>query len=515
LFASGDSGSPPQTKLPETVQAVVETRIASLESGLRPLLYAAAILGPPAPGFWIANLLETTSEALEPGLSRLVRKGFLTDDDDGFSFRHMLLHDTAYAMIAEQDRTRLHADAAMFLEALDEPVRPEILAMHFQEAGNAERAIHYWVKASNEALSRSSGQAAITFARKGLALIEHASDKKTSHETNLQLSLATGLMTQRGYGAEGVGQAYSRAYELSLELGAPKARTRALLGLWVHNWVAGSLDDSIAQGKELLELANQAGDPGLRLQGHGGLGSVLMHKGQHKAALEQLLAGVECMPPGKPDKITTQNAAVTCISYAAWVHALQGKTIELHRFAEQSEKISRDIENPFARAIHASLCADAFMCAGEIALCQELADTAVQVSRSNGYPFWLGSGLVLKGWALGQLGQVEQGLSAIEEGIAIFNATQARIQLPNWFGLQAETLLVAGKLEESLAAVDAAFQCAGRTGDVWFLPRVHLIAAHVHQRLGNADDFSRHNNELKIHVKRQELAPSFATLSAL
>jgi predicted ATPase len=155
------------------------------------------------------------------------------------------------------------------------------------------------------------------------------------------------------------------------------------------------------------------------------------------------------------------------------------------------------------------------MCAGEIALCQELADTAVQVSRSNGYPFWLGSGLVLKGWALGQLGQVEQGLSAIEEGIAIFNATQARIQLPNWFGLQAETLLVAGKLEESLAAVDAAFQCAGRTGDVWFLPRVHLIAAHVHQRLGNADDFSRHNNELKIHVKRQELAPSFATLSAL
>jgi predicted ATPase len=179
----------------------------------------------------------------------------------------------------------------------------------------------------------------------------------------------------------------------------------------------------------------------------------------------------------------------------------------------RSEALSQAIENPFALAIHASLCAGAFMGAGDRATCKVLADMAVEISREHGYPFWLGTGLVLRGWALGQEGAADAGLASIDEGIATFEATNARVQLANWYGIKAETLAAAGRPEDGLAAVRHALDVAEVTGDVWFVPRIHAVAARLQRRIGNREATAHHECEVASLVESNGLAPAFVTVA--
>lgn len=506
------SGRDAATDLPGSVQAVIETRIAGLTPELRTLLYAIAIIGPPAPVRLVSALLGLDTCTVERSLNQLTTTGFLTVEDDGAAFRHMLLHDTAYAMIAPDDRARLHGEVARLLEAGTTPPLPETLAWHWQEAGETDRAIGYWTKASNAALYRAAGRAAVVFANKGLDLIQPSRSNSARQEQGLQLSLATALMTRLGYGAKEVGQAYYRAYELSDETGSMKARLRALLGLWVHTWVAGRLSESLSHGKALLALAERIDDPALRLQGHGGIGSVLFHRGDLDAARPHLEAGVALVAEAPPDTITVQNSAVTCVAYCAWVAALQGRVDAMQEHVAHCAALSERIANPFSVAIYQSLCSDVLMCAGDVDGCAGLAEKAIVVSKTHRYPFWLGTGLVLHGWALAQKGETARAMALVEEGMSVFASTGARVQRANWYGVKAEVLLFAGHLNDSAQAVAQAIECAQSTGDSWYLPRVHAVASRLQTRLGDVRAAEFHKTELRRMAKTRRLAASFLEL---
>jgi hypothetical protein len=135
LALANRSGEDPAQNLPETVQAVMEARVARLEPRLRELLYAIAIIGPRTPVDLVARLLSADPQAVAADSEHLINSGFLTEGEDGLAFRHMLLHDTAYAMISPRDRAGLHGKLAHLLETEGESTLPETLALHWQEAG--------------------------------------------------------------------------------------------------------------------------------------------------------------------------------------------------------------------------------------------------------------------------------------------------------------------------------------------------------------------------------------------
>lgn len=512
LALASRSGADPAQDLPETVQAVMESRVAGQEPSCRGLLYAIAIIGPPAATDLIVRLLGKDRGAVRSDIDYLVRSGFLIEGDAGVMFRHMLLHDTAYAMISQQDKAHLHAEVARLFEAAPEATLPETLAWHWQEAGETDRAIGYWTKASNGALHRFSGQAAITFARHGLALVDPNCPESAQQEMRLQLSLATALMAQSGYSATEVGRAYHRAHELSTQTNSVKARLRALLGLWVHTWVAGRLHESLSHARALLELAEHADDAVARLQGHGSIGAVLMHTGDLNGARAYLEAGMDLIGEAAPDTITVQNAVVNCAAYAAWVAALQGSEQAMRSHMARCEAAAQAIDNPFSQAIHLSLCAAVFMSIGEVEACQDLAERAVTLSRAQRYPFWLGTSLVLRGWALGRRGDPEGGLDAIEEGISVFDTTAAGVQRANWFGIKAEILLAADRPTAGLEAVSVALTSARTTGDNWFVPRIHAVAAELHKRCGDSAAAAENAVKAVGLVETNGMIPAFLNI---
>ena len=111
------------------------------------------------------SLLEQADIIYRVGISPFVR----------FAFKHVLLRDAIYDFLLRSKRQQIHADIAAILEH-DFPElaenQPEVLAYHYQEAGNHQLAIRCWFESGQRALAHSANVEAIANFRKALRASE-------------------------------------------------------------------------------------------------------------------------------------------------------------------------------------------------------------------------------------------------------------------------------------------------------------------------------------------------------
>ncbi len=116
LLAAGDDAL---TELCELFRASLK----NLPDGPRDVLHAAAVIGRQVgPGLLAAATGKRETE-LENPIHLLVERGLLITTDAGYSFRHHLIYEAAYADIPAEERVLLHANCAKALTS-----RPSLLA---------------------------------------------------------------------------------------------------------------------------------------------------------------------------------------------------------------------------------------------------------------------------------------------------------------------------------------------------------------------------------------------------
>ncbi|MEX1254397.1 MAG: tetratricopeptide repeat protein [Dehalococcoidia bacterium] len=150
--------TPEELDVPDTLRAVILARLDQLDDGLRRLARQASVLGRAFPAAVLQGLAGTPDRIDEP-LGRLVSAGVLQPSEssaDGrvFAFRHALIREVAYDTLLQRERTALHLQAAQTLERLY-PNRldrfAEVLAYHYEQAGDQPRAAQYYLRASERA----------------------------------------------------------------------------------------------------------------------------------------------------------------------------------------------------------------------------------------------------------------------------------------------------------------------------------------------------------------------------
>jgi predicted ATPase len=96
---------------------------------------------------------------------------------------------------------------------------------------------------------------------------------------------------------------------------------------------------------------------------------------------------------------------------------------------------------------------------------REQAELAAALSSKQGFAqFWAGA-LILRGWALADQGQIEEGLVDIHQGLAGWRGTGAELVQPYWLGLLAEAYRKGGQPTEGLTALAEALALAEKTAE--------------------------------------------------
>ena len=163
------------TDWPDTVMAMVQSRIEKLPPDARRVLRAASVFGERC---WDVAVEEVIGGAADTrGLLKSLSENelLLASTESRYAqtreyrFRHALLRDAAYAMLTAEDRRVAHAIAGDWLERNQEK-DASALADHFQRAELAGRALPWLVRAAKMAIDAGDTKTTIELANRGVDL---------------------------------------------------------------------------------------------------------------------------------------------------------------------------------------------------------------------------------------------------------------------------------------------------------------------------------------------------------
>ena len=175
----------------------------------------------------LASVTDLPEPQLREALDRLTNAGLLfvrgTPPQSSYIFKHALVQDAAYGTLLRSRRQRLHGRIAATLEDRFPEIvlaQPALLAQHCAEAGLAEQAVAYWLKAGQQALARSAMAEAVAQLRKGLEVLAGLPDGpwRRQQELELQSNLAFGLVATKGSSATETVETLARAEVLAEQL---------------------------------------------------------------------------------------------------------------------------------------------------------------------------------------------------------------------------------------------------------------------------------------------------------
>lgn len=167
--------------LPEGISSLVRQRLDRLLSSHRPLLHLAALCG--------RTLDEVVLAALEPSndwgecIAAWLDAAVLDVHDGASRFAHDKLREVLLAEVDQLSvsaRRRLHRRIAEAIEAVyvERADHVQALAIHWREAGDAARELHYAELAGAQAVKLGAVEDAVTFLERALGLM--ASDEAAS-----------------------------------------------------------------------------------------------------------------------------------------------------------------------------------------------------------------------------------------------------------------------------------------------------------------------------------------------
>src|SRR5262249_34774936 len=191
------------------------------------------------------ELIRAASELPEPALlaelDKLVAAGVLftkgTPPRCSYTFKHALIQDAAYQSLVKKRRQQVHQTIAEAIERTfpdTAATEPEVLARHFTEAGLAEKATDYWLKAGLRARDRSAHLDALRPPTRGLDLLRTLPESPGRDERELafRMPLAASCTATRGYTSPEAEAHIEQAGAVCERLGPAAPRFHFLMVNW-------------------------------------------------------------------------------------------------------------------------------------------------------------------------------------------------------------------------------------------------------------------------------------------
>src|SRR3990172_2922953 len=101
------------------------------------------------------------------------------------------------------------------------------------------------------------------------------------------------------------------------------------------------------------------------------------------------------------------------------------------------------------------------------------------LSTEHGFPHWVAMGTILRGGALVERGQGEEGIAQMRQGIAGHLATGAELVQPYFLALLAEGYGKVGQIEEGLTVLAAALDLVNKNGERFYEAELYRLKGEL------------------------------------
>ncbi|MDR3529822.1 MAG: AAA family ATPase [Rhodopila sp.] len=333
--------------VPTSLNALLTARLDQLGAG-KEVAQASSVIGREFSFEMLQVVSGLPTERLERALNELTQARVILPQGPPpnaiYVFYHVLIQDAAYASMLRDRRRAFHLRYAEALE--NDPAGPasrvpELLAVHFAEAGAAEKSVDYYLKAAARATGRFALIEIVGYLQKGLRqLAKLPATLATQHrELALQVAMGRALMEHRGAGDEEVRATFERAEELCLVLGGTEQLLHVHDGLANYHFAHSELDKLVEYAERALELGRRTGNRHAVVLAHRSSGHAKLLLGRFREArgdLEQAIAQYEGeMALTRDPKVSSCAALGICLTTLGLPDSGTARSMEAVRDAEK------------------------------------------------------------------------------------------------------------------------------------------------------------------------------------
>jgi class 3 adenylate cyclase/predicted ATPase len=464
--------------IPPTLYASLMARIDRLGADTKEIAQIGSVLGREFSYEALASIAQKTDRDLQAALTRLGDAALVfcrgSPPQATYMYKHALIRDTAYGSLLRSQRLQLHGRVVAAFEKTA-AAEPSLLAQHCTEAGLREKAVEYWLKAGQKALTRSAMVETVALLRKGLALLSGSPNDEHRQRNELEFQIALGQAFQaiKGPGSPDTGEAYARARTLCEQLNKPAQLAPVLFGIWVHHLMGGELEASRQDAIVWQRLAEDQKDVRLRVMGfriRGQSDFLLGDIASARANLEQGLALFE--PADRPyyATLTPQDGRVLMLSFLSNALATMGYVDQSLLNAEEAIVEARRLGHSYTLAIALMFSLNHQYISGwtahSAAEALRRSEELEGVSTQHGMPL-NGFAMVCRGSSLAALGHPQQGVELIKQGIAATRPSGGSTLIPQAITRLADAYGMAGQPAAGLKSLDEAISIIEATGERW------------------------------------------------
>ena len=513
-------------KIPPTILDVLAARIDRLPDLAKSALQMASVIGRDFTQRLLARVADR-GEGIPTALQKLLELELIIEkslDEAAYMFRQALVQEVAYQGLLLQRRKALHrligeAVEEVYAQRLSEHV--EMLAHHFLQGEEWEKAMTYLRQAGAKAAALCANTEAATFLQRALEANARLpqSRERDARAIDIALDLRPPLL-QLGRLEEVL--ALSREAEtLAKALDDEPRLARVYTYLINYHYLKGEPHLAIDYGQRCLEIGERTGDLPLQVLALQYMGTCAHAQGRYREAISTLGRNIALIEKheGAPGVTRGGFAYVASCGWLAFAWAELGDFPEAHAAIDKARRAADGSGHAYSEAIAWTLAGLVKNRQGDFEGARPDLEKSLQACRERGLAVWRPIPSSILGHTLVRLGQVSKGLPLLEEGVSLTEALEVKAYLALWTTHLGEGLLAAGQVDRALAVTTQALDLARAHKEeghqAWALRLLGDIHARTHAPgvgtrpadLGQAETCYR---EAAALAARLEMAPLLA-----
>jgi class 3 adenylate cyclase/tetratricopeptide (TPR) repeat protein len=483
-------GPLPPLAIPATLQDSLMARLDRL-APVKRVAQIAAVLGREFSFELLCRVADLDPVTLRDALAKLVDAELLyqrgVGSQAGYTFRHALIQESAYESLLKSTRQRVHERTTRALlqhfPALVD-AHPELLAHHFECAGDVAQAVANLELAGERQTARSAYLEAARLLERALDLLrgQQSSAERDAAELSLRMRLAVPLAATRGYASDDLGRLLTRARSLCESLGASEPRFAVVRGQAVFHATRAEYGRAAVFAEECLAMAEATGSPALYLGACVPLIHARFFVADFAGALSACERGLATYVPERDAQLALvlgEDPALVCSAYRPLCLHMLGQPERALAAADHTDALAERLGTPLATVLAGIYRGWLHQMRGEPHLAVAPAARAVAIATEQALHFWRWFASMLSAWAIGAAGDPLPQIDAIRSALTAWQAAGTGCGTSAFLLWTADLLRRAGHLEDALATVRSARAFAEKSGERHVRPEIDRMLADL------------------------------------